>query len=147
MKSVHQYTYFPAPYNPLFTSLHRRCLATRLPYICLNRFQTCKPNRTMTSERAVSYLPTVAWHVNVVNVENCSEANSARNQVCSFLSRTDKQQLNIVWYGKKLQNIEHPEYLALTLDRELPFKHHVQNCKAKVTRWKISSASLSLGSG
>ena len=30
--------------------------------------QTCKPNRTLTSERAVSFWRTVAWHVNVVNV-------------------------------------------------------------------------------
>ena len=28
--------------------------------------QTCKPNGTMTSERAVSFWRTVAWHVNVV---------------------------------------------------------------------------------
>jgi len=36
----------------------------RLPHV--NDFQTRKPNGTMTSEQAVSFLRTVAWHVNVV---------------------------------------------------------------------------------
>jgi len=59
-----QCTCFPTPYNPLFTSLHSRCLPTRLPHV--NGFQTRKPNGTMTSEQAVSFLRTVAWHVTVV---------------------------------------------------------------------------------
>ena len=31
-----------------------------------NDFQTCKPNHTMTSEWAVSFMWNVAWHVNIV---------------------------------------------------------------------------------
>jgi len=58
VKSVHQCTCFPAPYNPLFTSLHSRCLPTRLPHT--NDFQTCKPNGTVMSQQAVSFLRPVA---------------------------------------------------------------------------------------
>ena len=38
-----------------------------------NDFQTGKPNRTMTSERAVSFVRTIAWHVNVVIVTSPPE--------------------------------------------------------------------------
>jgi len=55
---------FPTPYNPFFTSLQSRCSPTRLPHV--NDFHTCKPNGTMKSERAVSFLRIVAWHANVV---------------------------------------------------------------------------------
>ena len=59
-----QCTCFPTPLNLLFTNLHSRCLPTCLPHV--NDLQTCIPNGTMTSKRAVSFLRTVAWHVNVV---------------------------------------------------------------------------------
>jgi len=49
-----------------------------------NDFQTCKPNRTMTSERAVSFVRTVAWHVNVVIV--CWLAGFANNVYETYLS-------------------------------------------------------------
>jgi len=61
-----QCTCFPTPYNPLFTSLHSKCLPMCLPHV--NDLQTYKPNGTVTSERAVSFLWTVAWHVNVVRI-------------------------------------------------------------------------------
>jgi len=57
-------TCFPTPYNPLVTSLHSRCLPMCLPH--MNDFHTCKLNGTMTLERVVSFLWTVAWHVNIV---------------------------------------------------------------------------------
>ena len=44
-----------------------------------NDFQTCKPNRTMTSERTVSFMRTVAWHVNIV-IEGISEKQPFRSQ-------------------------------------------------------------------
>ena len=46
-----------------------------------NDFQTCKPNRAMTSERAVSFMRTVAWHVNVVN-----ESETERSVVINWRS-------------------------------------------------------------
>ena len=71
LETCNQCTCFPPPHNPFFTSflqdsLHSRCLPTCLPHV--NDFQTCKPNGTMTSEQAVSFLRTVAWHANVVQM-------------------------------------------------------------------------------
>jgi len=83
-------TCFPTLYNPLFTSLPSRCLPTHLPHV--NDFQICKPNGTMmTSKRAVLFLPTIAWRVNVVYV-----AYSRSNRTSSVYS---------IWLSSWVQTI------------------------------------------
>ena len=52
-------------------------------------------------------------------------------RIYSFLKRLEKSVRKVVWNGIDLENI-HPNYLGVTHDRTLGYKHHIQNTKMKV---------------
>ena len=61
--------------------VHRRVCHTWMT------FRQCKPNGTTTSERAVSFLRTVAWHVNVV-IKPCCFAQSTGTSTSQRITRS-----------------------------------------------------------
>ncbi|XP_071505175.1 uncharacterized protein [Diadema antillarum] len=65
---------------------------------------------------------------------NHLRANPDKTQVSAFhlKSRDANRKLKVHWYGKRLEHIDKPVYLGVTLDRTLSFKDHVSKTKAKV---------------
>ena len=66
---------------------------------------------------------------------NSLHANPDKMQVTSFhlQNREAKRSLKVSWNGVDIENTTHPKYLAVTLDRTLSYKQHIQNTKMKIT--------------
>ena len=81
----------------------------------------------MTIEEALDNLTTY-YKVNSLR------ANPEKTQVTAFhLGNKDaKRSLKVVWNKTELENITHPKYLGVTLDRSLSYKQPIQNTKMKV---------------
>ena len=47
-------------------------------------------------------------------------------------NRETKRSLKVSWSGVDLENTAHPKYLAVTLDKTLSYKQHIQTTKMKV---------------
>ena len=69
---------------------------------------------------------------------NSMGANHDKTQVTAFhpRNREAKRSLRVSWNGVDLENTTHPKYLAVTLDRTLRYKQHIQNTKMKVATCK-----------
>ena len=65
---------------------------------------------------------------------NSLRANPDKTQVTSFhlKDREAKRMLEVKWNNTDLENIPHPKYLGVSLDRTLIYKKHIHNTKMKV---------------
>ena len=61
-------------------------------------------------------------------------ANPGKTKVCAYHLNNEqaKRQLSVHWLGKPLEHKEDPEYLGITLDRSLTYKHHIVKLKKKL---------------
>ena len=61
-------------------------------------------------------------------------ANPGKTKVCAYHlnNKQAKRQLSVHWLGKPLEHKEDPEYLGITLDRSLTYKHHIVKLKKKL---------------
>ena len=65
---------------------------------------------------------------------NSLRANPDKTQVTAFHLKNKEvnRSLKVEWNRTKLENIPHPKYLGVTLDRMLSYKEHMHNTKMKV---------------
>ena len=65
---------------------------------------------------------------------NSLRANPDQMQVTAFhlRNRESKRSLKVSWHRVDLENTTYPQYLGVTLDMTLSYKHHIQNTKMKV---------------
>ena len=65
---------------------------------------------------------------------NNLRANPDKTQVTAFhlMNKEAKRTLKLKWNRTDLENITHPKYLGVTLDRTLSYKQHIHNTKMKV---------------
>ena len=65
---------------------------------------------------------------------NSLRVNPDKTQVTSFhlKNRETKRMLKVKWNNTDLENIPHPKYLGVTLDRTLSYKQHIHNTQMKV---------------
>ena len=65
---------------------------------------------------------------------NNLRANPDKTQVTAFHLRNKeaKRMLKVKWNRTDLENIPHPKYLGVTLDRTLSYTQHIHNTKMKV---------------
>ena len=66
--------------------------------------------------------------------QNSLNANPGKTQVCAFHlnNHQAKRKLNIIWNNERLEHVDFPVYLGVTLDRTLSFAEHVKKLKSKV---------------
>ena len=61
-------------------------------------------------------------------------ANPDKTQVTAFhlRNREAKRSFKVSWNGVDLDNIVHPKYLGVTVDRTLSYKQHIHNTNINV---------------
>ena len=93
----------------------------------------CIATQDASFEKTESTLSAALYSIGDYYGNNHLRANPDKTQTCVFhrTNRKANRQLNISWYGKKLEHTPSPIYLGITLNRTLSYSTHITKVKAK----------------
>ena len=94
----------------------------------------CIATQARTFETIERRLSAALEHLTEYYKQNSLNANPGKTQVSVFHlnNHQARRKLNIIWNNERLEHVDFPVYLGVTLDRTLSFAEHVRKLKLKV---------------